>query len=310
MLLSLVCLFLLLQKSQKSLLWLFSLSLATAISLSYSVLPVASALFFYLLLKQRTLFKKLLLPFFISLFLLNLPTIFFELRHHFILTQTLLERRLTSQDGLSLAQSFKDLLFHSFNLSSLLSSYLFLLLIIFKSPKPYPLLILLSFLAFLIFPIKPQAHYIFAFTSLVFFALASLKPIFKFPLLALLLFFYLQPSQLNAYFSPAPRSYQEMLSCYQKFCQTVSDPIFVSVNSSYHPYHHGPEHRYLLKKAGCTVIDQETNPTAAHLMVVIADGGDYQHGKTQFFELESFGPSQQISQTNCQDNLKIYLLQR
>lgn len=296
--------------NQKLYLWIFSLSLATAISLSYSVLPVALAIFIYLFLKQRSTFFRLLFPFPSSLFLLNLPTVFFELRHKFILTSTVISRSVSSQGTISILEKFQNLITHSFNLPNILISLLFLLLLLSKTKKPYPAIIFLSLLAFLLFPVNPQAHYIFGLSTLIFFATTSFQPLLKTLVFSVLIISYLSPTRLSSYFAPAPRTYQQMLSCYQKFCSTATDPIFVSVNSSYHPYHHGPEHRYLLKKAGCKVIDQETSPNATNLMAVIADGGQYEHQKTQFFELEVFGNSNQLSKTACQDNLNIYLLQR
>jgi hypothetical protein len=101
-----------------------------------------------------------------------------------------------------------------------------------------------------------------------------------------------------------------MENCFISFCQQHPEPLFVTVQSNMHPYHNGPEHRYLLKKAGCQVKEIETNPQSASAMIVVGDGSDYVPGKTQYYELTQFGQSQLTSTTTCQDNFKLFLLNK
>ena len=88
----------------------------------------------------------------------------------------------------------------------------------------------------------------------------------------------------------------------------MKDPVFVSVQSDMHPYHNGPEHRYLLKKTGCDVQKIETEPHAASKMIVIEDMGTFTPQKTNYYELTLFGDYQLTKIWACQDNFKVNLL--
>jgi hypothetical protein len=120
---------------------------------------------------------------------------------------------------------------------------------------------------------------------------------------------YLQPSQLNNYFKKSPRTYQEMLQCFKSYCNDHQQPTFVSVQSSFHPYHNGPEHRYLLQQSGCQVKSIEIENSQAKYMSVVLDNGTFD-SKTKFYELEQFGKYKDIETFECLPNFKIKVLEK
>jgi len=303
-------LYLMHQKITNKRLLLFTSSISMAVSLSYSIIPVAIALLLYSLFKFKKHFFKILLYLTLSLVLANIGTFAFEMRHGFLLTKALFTRGITNQEGMSLLTKAINLIKHTTSISSLYSSILIFSSVFILKKSVYKKIFTFSVLLYLITPIKPQAHYIFGLTTLIFFIIANQTKLVKLIYLSLFLILYLNPKKILSYFKPAPRTYQQMASCYQSFCQKHSQALFVSVNSTYHPYHNGPEHRYLLALSGCQVVDIENNPGLANYMAVISDGGTYQHGQTKYHELTIFGKSQEIETFTCQPNLSIHLLQR
>ena len=110
--------------------------------------------------------------------------------------------------------------------------------------------------------------------------------------------YWLQPKFTDQYFEPVGRSPSDLLACYTDFCDKYQQPIYVSVQSSLHPYHNGPEHRYFMKFSGCDVKEIEKFEPA-ELMAVVLEEGDYQHGSTSYYELSLFGESLNWSGTAC-----------
>ena len=297
-------------KVTNKLLVLFTLSLSMALSLSYSIAPVAIALILYSFFKFKQHFIKILLYLCLGLFLTNIGTVAFEIRHGFLLTKTLFDRGVTNQQGISLLVKITDLISHTTSISHQSLAIIIFTSFFFLKKSVNKKIFILSVLLYILAPIKPQAHYIFGLTTLVFFIVSTQTKFIKLIYLALFLILYINPKTISSYFKPAPRTYQQMSSCYQKFCRNHTQALFVSVNSIYHPYHFGPEHRYLLAKNGCNVIDIENYPDQANHMAVISDGGTYQHNQTKYHELTMFGKSEEIETFTCQPNLSIHLLKK
>jgi hypothetical protein len=116
------------------------------------------------------------------------------------------------------------------------------------------------------------------------------------------------PTRLMGYWQPARRSLSETQKCMSQVCQVVTEPLFVSVQAGYHPYHNGMEYQYLLRAAGCTMRDIETQPEQAKLMAVMVDDSVYDHGKTAYRELTLFGSSQVKQEVVCTDRLKAVII--
>lgn len=303
--------YLLLQKYTKSRLWFFALSLAAAISISYSVIPFFIAIFLYWLFFFRKHFLQIAFSLFASFILLNITTIIFELRHGFLLTKSLLFKPSIPQTSLSIGQKFSELSKFVINLPNpLINKYLFLLFILLsitlaiKQFKP-AIIFLFTLLPYFILPVSIQAHYIFPVLSLLILIIANL-PILKSAIIILMLsWVYLSPLNLIPYFHQAPRTYAQMEKCFINYCQKNKDPINVAVTIDRYTFiHNGPEHRYLLKKSGCDVKNLEEGQITKKMALVL-DQGSFNPAKSKFYELDLFGPYTLGDTYNCQLNFRI-----
>lgn len=313
--------YLLLQKYSKSRLWFFSLSIATAISISYSVIPLFIGLLIYWLIFCRKYFVKLSFSVFCSFLLLNLTTVFFEFRHGFLLSKSLLTKPASPQLAISIAQKFNDMAKFVVNLPNQnWNKYILLLFVLlsliqilkeFKSAdwrKKINFYVntgfLLIFLTYFLLPVSIQAHYVFPVTCLLFLIIASLPKIQAIIIILMLSWVYLSPLNLVPYFSKAPRTYASMEKCFIDYCQKNKEPINVAVTSTFHPFHNGPEHRYLLKKSGCDVKILEEGQKAK-TMALVLDNGAFDPKKSKFYELDLFGPYKVGDSFNCSLNFRI-----
>lgn len=315
--LSLVSFFLLLKKHSLFRLFAFTFSLSLATSFSYSTLPVLMVLFFFLVLKNKRFFLTSSL-FLIFFFLTNLPTVFFELRHRFPLTKALMNNTSSPNLNGSLFEKTSKLVSFSLSTPYIFPILLLLALIVIFIIKPMfskdiKKLCTIYFLAFLftiLLPFPIHSHYIFP-TLTIFLVLLSFffykKPIL---LVSITVVFWLSPSILKNHFKPASRTPNQTIQCAKSFCQKEKDPIFVTVQANNHPYHYGPEFRFLLKDQGCQVHNIEKEPDKAQKMAVVIDNSSYKHQETSFYELDLFGLSNQESVFTCQNNLKIHILSK
>lgn len=320
---------LLCKKFSPLLLFIFSISIAGATAFSYSAAPVLLA---FLILAMIRIPKRTPLMFLAtaaSLVLVNLPTIFFELRHNFTLTKLLFKSEKLTRSQNSLFEKLNNV-FNFLIISLSKQSSLILLGIIIaavlcgfyyyrrtkfdqetnKLFQGAGLLFLITLFITLIMPYPIHAHYIFGILSLGIIIIALLP--YKTLVFILLLcgLFWLRPQQTAGYFKPAHRSVAESISCAEIVCQNENQPMFVSLQAGFHPYHHGPEFRYLFKSAGCEIKDIEQEPESAKLMAVVVDSSNYEHGKTRYHELELFGESKEVRVYQCQDSLKVHILSR
>jgi len=303
---SLVTPFLITAILHKKQLLISTISLAIAISLSYSVAPLVIAILIFSLFIN----KKYLAYFLGFTTFLNLPVIIQLIRHH---------PNLVNQTGNIYLQKINDFNKYVFATdNSTVNSILFfgLILLLFftfqsknKITNYLSKIFILTFIITILSPFNLQAHYIFALTTVLFLLIGSLDFKISLPIVAFLSFFYLQSKVLQKYFAPAPRTYAQMDQCFKTYCQNTTSPTFVSVNSDLYPYHFGPEHRYLMSKNGCPVKNIEQGSGQANFMTVVLDSGSYSD-QTKYYELDLFGPHQEISRLNCQDNFQIVTLSR
>lgn len=318
---SLLAFYLFTKKYSRLVLWTFVFGLAMAVSLSYSIAPLFIALALYWFFFNRKHFLPLTGSLLSSLFLINLPMILFELRHHFLLTTALLTKNSPPQSNIDIVSKFNNLLNYginspSFYLNLIILSLIFILSITFiikisnRFARLFSILIMLTLTLTFIIPITLQAHYVFGILTIIFLLLASIPFKYSGLPLILLIIIYLNPTRLSSYFQSAPRTYSQMVNCFQQVCQKYQQPLFVTVQSSYHPYHNGPEHRYLLKKSGCNVKDIETDTTLATDMALVVDGGNFDPKQTKFYELDLFGPAKITDTFNCQNNFKVLILHK
>lgn len=308
-------------KDKKNFYW-SSFFLAGAISFSYSAIPLLLVFLLYLLIFKKEYFFKFLISFFLSSLFFYLPIIIFELRHDFLLTKSLFTKSGPPQTHLDLLTKFNSLsnfiiatnrtLFDEFLLIFLFfySNIQFINLYFSKNKKNFFYFIFSGlFILSMIIPIGVQAHYIFPILISFFLILYLInKSINKFLIFAIILFYFLPILNQN-YFKNAIRTYNEVDECFKNFCQSFNQPIYVSVISSFHPYHYGPEHRYLLKKNKCQVYNIEENQNKSQFMLVVLD--DYQFNQPiKYYELDLFGKYKILKKHYCQKNFGYVLLKK
>lgn len=292
-----------------------------------------------------------------SLLVVNLPTIFFELRHGFVLTRLLFVGQRMPQEGLDLASKLRALerfvLVEPWPILAVLGLSLTYLVWRWCSdwwryadwrwhmdwrqyiswwwhlPRRWQIdgrkhstqhwqsgwlavwIGLLNLSLILVVPMSLQAHYIFGVLTSLIIIIAILPK--KLALLTALVctFVWVTPAQLESYFRPAARSFSDTMDCGRQVCEVAHQkPVFVSVQSGYHPYHSGPEFMYILGEQGCNVFNIALEPEAARHMVVFADNSSYEHGRTDYYELGLFGPSLEQSVIQCLPNLSAHILEK
>lgn len=319
--LSIIAFYSLLQKYSHKMMLLFAFSLALAVCISYSIAPLLIAFFIFWLLFYRRHFFRFFIALFGSFFILHLPTIAFETRHRFALTTLLLTNSSPAQEGLlftdrinRLSQFIIATPYQTLNIILLTMSILLAIYYVvhhfdnkkhlqFLTASLYLLLVTIG----LITPVSTQSHYIFGFTSLLFLMIGSLKPLRSLVVVLGLAILYLSSQNLSNYFQPARRSVADLKNCFTRYCSAHQEPLFVSVQSSFHPFHNGPEHRFLLTRAGCKVKEIEKDRSVANTMAVVLDDDSYS-ADTKYYELDLFGPHQETDRLNCQSNLSIVTL--
>ncbi|MEK7527717.1 MAG: hypothetical protein AAB574_01680 [Patescibacteria group bacterium] len=303
-------------------LWVFSLSISLAISLSYSAAPLLISLFIYWLIFSRQKIKQYLFSLFSGFFLFNLPTLLFEIRHSFFLTNQLLNQSPANQynnDFISRLNSIISNLFFTNNPplnQALFFSFILIIFIVVYFHRHqrglsfyFSCLFLITLLISLLLPLTFHYQYIFPLLCLAILVISALPKLPKILLVLLLSYHYLKPATLQNYFKPARRTYAQMNQCAKDFCQNFKEPIFVSTQASFHSFHNGPEHRYLLRKNGCNVRDIETENGQAQYMAVVIDDSSFS-SRTTYYELELFGKFTDRKTIDCLPNFKIKVLKR
>ena len=299
--------------------------LSLALALSYSVAPffIAVCLVSILFFKRRAL--AIFMGLGVSTLAFQLPTGVFELRHNFLLTKALLAGNFLAQERTGLTEKLHDFSFYFLTDMPILTGYLIIvsvavLAIVWwwkisvPTHKNQFLLLLwlggLTLLFSLVFKTSFQAHYIFPLAISILMIIASMPDKLYFLYLLFLSTYWLAPAVVSSYWAPARHNVRELTDCASNFCQQSAQPIFVAVQAGYHPYHNGPEFRYLFKRHGCQVKSIETEPQSARQMALVIDDSSYEHGKTQFNELTLLGPSQVMNTFTCSEKLQIIILQR
>lgn len=318
--------------------WLIALGISTGLSLgfSYSVIPVFFVLAVVVIAVERWKSWRSLISMVIGTIALQLPTFAFEARHGFLLTNAVIRwigagaPDAGSAQPPTIAEKFSNLLLYTLGTSEqivqLLIGILFVVSVTWHVLTVYKrhsklrpqeklfllvvVILVLTVTVTLLLPIPVHAHYIFGFVTLFFLSIAMLPKWSKISLVALLTLVWLTPSRLLPNFAPAPRTVTESVTCAQQVCASEAAPVFVSVQSSLHPYHTGPDWRYLLTANGCQVKSLETEPHSANTMLVVEEFSEYTHGSTAFNELTLFGESNLARTHTCSEDIRVYALDR
>ena len=307
----------LLQKYSNKLLIIFAASISLAISFSYSAAPLLIFFLIYWLIFNRQNFFKYVLAIAACLIIINFPTIIFEARHHLLIPALFRPNSLETQSHLSVSQKTESIAYCLIgNQNYYYCSIIIALFVLFYSYFGHRKLSF--YLAFLylgtinglyLIPVTVQCHYLFPLICTAILLLACLPPVIYIFLILFILSIFATPSQLKSYFQKAPRTYAEMSTCFQKYCSQFKQPTYVTVVSKYHPWHYGPESRYLLNKNGCQVLNIESSNNQSNYMAVVVDNGSFDMS-TQYYELDLFGKHKIINTLNCLPNLQIVTLQK
>jgi hypothetical protein len=162
----------------------------------------------------------------------------------------------------------------------------------------------------LFLPVSFHSHYVFGLLPLFFLLISFLRARYIY-LLAIFLYIVFLKAALQAnYFAPARHSVSDLQNCAQNFCQKYQKPLFISNQSSHHPYHNAMEFQYLMSEAGCQVKDINTENGQANMMAVVLDNDLYEHGKTAYYELTLFGESKEKEHFKCSETLEIVVLEK
>lgn len=309
----------------KSNLAVFSLTIALATSLNFSIAPLTIA---FMLLATidfwpKLDFIKIYLASIFGFLFWNVPTLLFEIRHNFFLTKLLFTGEKIRQVSLSIPEKIHDFLYHTlyhldFNFSLVLAAILFVFSLITFAKRPQKrffigrtlfllaITILITFAA----PISIQSHYIFAFLVLMILLIVSLQKWLLIITIIILSAIWLRPMQIQEYFAEPYRTIKEQQSCAKLICQNETSPMFVSNQSKHHPYHNAMEWRYHFLENGCNIKLLDTQINEADKMAVVVDDSDYTHGQTSYNELTQFGLSQEIKRYQCQPDLEVVILKK
>lgn len=317
--LSLIFLLLFLEKSQKKQLFFSCLLISLAVSLHYSVFPLLAIFLIIIIFQKPNFFRLFIFYLTFSLVLFNI-SVLGQLVKKIVVTGTLFRPDQIYQTDSSFSLRLTDYLRYVFAIrASPVSIFMVGLIFLFclcelwfsssKMKKTVVLIFLGTSIFALLSPFNLLAHYIFPITTSLFLLLGFHDWKKEFILIPLLLINYLRPNQVSGYFQPAPRTYQQMDSCFRQFCSQFKEPLFVSVQSDLYPYHYGPEHRYLMAKNGCAVKNIEENPGSVEYMAVVLDSSSFSAG-TRYYELDLFGKYQQALTLNCQPNFAVLLLKK
>lgn len=304
--------------------WLVGTTMSFAVSMNYSAAPALVGFFvsIFLLWKKRA--ALFIIAFGTSLLFWNAPTVFFELRHNFLLTYMAVTRGRMPQTRANIPaklQAYGTYLFSSDTVkdaSVVFSAFLLTIIVARalttrewkKDLKIVLLILLVSLAATLAAPFDIQPHYIFPILTLLF-GFVVLLPMQVASLLVVgATLYWLNPGQVLRYTKPALRTVEQLEQCSQTVCQQEKQPIFVSEQAGFHVFHTGPEYRFLFKKHGCNVQNLEINPASANIMAVVVDNSTYEHGKTAYNELTLFGPSNIQNTYMCEGNIQVIMLEK
>lgn len=308
------------KKPKKILLMSSAFFAALATGFSYSAVPTLLVFLILVLYYRRQVFLHYLLYVIASLGLVNLSTIFFELRHGFLLSKMMLFGDKLEQSNNSFLTRLHNL--SGFSLATTLPwaifFILFLILFVYLSRKREKNLFLeYSFFAFtltlfltILMPVSFHAHYIFGLLPLLFLLISFLRARYIYLGAVFLYITFLQFALKANYFAPAVYSVAELQACSQSFCEKYQEPLFISNQSVRHPYHNATEFQYLMSEAGCQVKDINTENGQANIMAVVLDDNVYEHGKTAYYELTLFGESKEKERFRCNDTLEIVILEK
>ncbi|MBU1033806.1 hypothetical protein KKI22_02530 [Patescibacteria group bacterium] len=308
------------QKPQKILLILSAFTISLATAFSYSAVPALIAFAALMLYRKPKKALEYYLCIVLSLLIINLPTLVFEFRHDFLLSGMMLFGDKLDQGKNFISARISSLSEFSFATTwpwAMLYLVFLILFFYFSRAKKKNnffensfLLFFLTLVLTIFMPVSVHSHYIFGILPLLFLTISFLR--LKYIYLSAIFFYiiFIKAALREDYFAPARHSLAELQSCAESFCKQQKEPLYISNQSSHHPYHNAMEFQYLMSEAGCKVKDINTENGQALEMAVVLDDDVYEHGKTSYNELTLFGQSKEKDRFVCSDSLEIVTLEK
>lgn len=311
---------------------LFVLSLSAAVGLNFSIAITAGVMVLLFVSEQwqnkKTIWQLVAFGVLANL-LVHAPTIAFELRHGFVLTQNLPTQELLQQEPrldykLSMLLSHLFLPEQSTGIAMVVGVLILVVLffVLLRSHRLRSSWVLVrsvqiagfSALLMLLTPIQVHEHYVFGILTFLLVALSRLPKRLALIVSVVLAALYLQPYYLRLYSRPASHTVMEQRACVQSVCDVITEqslqPIFVNTQSASHN-HQAREYVFWLREFGCAAIDtQEFLSTPTDYMAVVADRAQFENGKTGYFELSQFGSAEEFTKITCKENLSVHLLEK
>jgi len=311
-------------------LWLWAFGLATALAFSYSVAPLVVAFVGMILWQWRWHAWKFAVAMTSVSIFWQLPTLAFELRYHWQLTRAVLSGERPAQVAVSAVDkliAIRDFFWHAATptlatvatilVVSLVVANIWLILKTKRQARDEAFILagvlsVLTPIVTLIIPVGIQSHYIFGLFTVFLITLASLRLRLLVPAVLLLSAIWMQPGVVNKYWLTPWRTVADLSACGELVCSQIKEPVFVSTQSSFHPFHNGPEWRFIFAKSGCQVKAIETENGQAQTMLVVADKGEYHHGKTTYNELSLFEAeiASEKEIISCSDSVRVHRLEK
>lgn len=297
--------------------------LVMAVGLSYSIVPFALVVIGYSIIqiwqhstsKTQSIFK-LLLFFVMSVVLVNIGTIGYELKYQFLLTKNLGNQQILqiSTDQLDKWQQLTTVVMQNHWLWLILIlclSFSFLLLKNnSKQTRQLEKSVTLLFFTLgitLLFPFAVHEHYIFGILALLIVVIIAMPIILQLALLlsfSLVVIGWLFSSNLFATNSPTTA---EKRSCLERVCAQNLAPIYLVANTPSHD-HQALEYSYLAKTTGCDAFAvTEIATQQPKTMAVFNQNANFELSKTDFYELNRFANAQFKKTMHCSTELSVSL---
>lgn len=308
------------KKPQKLLLILSAFFISLATAFSYSSVPTLIAFFILIFYRKRRVALSYYFYSVLSLLLINLPTLIFELRHGFLLSKMMLFGDKIDQGRNFLSARLLNLSEFSLavNWQWALVYFIFLILAFYRSNKiEKNRFLITSFLLLgitlgltVLIPMSIHSHYIFGILPLLFLTISFLRTRYIYISAIFFYIVFMKAALREDFFSDARHSVEDLQNCAKSFCVSNKEPLFISNQSSHHPYHNAMEFQYVMSEFGCNVKDINTQREQASKMLVVLDDDTYVHEKTSYNELTLFGKSKEIERSRCSESLELVLLQK
>lgn len=297
----------------------FSLLNMLVLGFSYSLLPTVfllylagfALIFFNKKHRSSSAFGQMIIFTLLSVLVVHLGTLVFELSHHYLLTSNLTNQQVLQTNSMYATKAFTGLsLIFSRDFVYPLT-YVFVALVLLsllKSRSKHKLgllfgLLVANYLLLVYSPFDIHNHYIFGLLALFFVLIVHLPKNISMTITAILVMFWLKADYQLIYMSSRSPNWKENLACVAKVCDKYQGSIYVVENANSHD-HQALGFEYLGKTLGCQTISVlRNNHQNAQYMAVFSSNANFDQKGTDFYEINQFANRQHLEQIQCLPNL-------